>query len=221
MKPKLIAHRGDTIHCQENTIEAFRSALDLGADGIECDVQLHHGQLIVVHHYLFDKKTTYPLVSEVLELFGGRGMIEVEVKELDTAFLTQFKHLLSQYLNGNIEVTSSFLPIIPYIRKVFPAMKLGVIFHECDFESWMTRSFIERKVIQTIKLLQSNVAHLPFDAIDQKLATACKQNNIMLHTHIKKMDMKKQKEHYTKISEMGIDQCTFDDINLLRSRGVQ
>jgi len=39
MVPLLIVHRGDTVHFPENTLEAFKSAFDLGADGIECDVQ--------------------------------------------------------------------------------------------------------------------------------------------------------------------------------------
>lgn len=217
MKPKLIAHRGDTIHCQENTIEAFRSALDLGADGIECDVQLHHGQLIVVHHYLFDKKATYPLLSEVLELFIGRGMIEIEVKELDPAFLPQFVQLLSKYPDEHIEITSSFLPIIPYVRKAMPKAKLGVIFPEYDFETWMTPLLIERKVIQTMKLLQSNVAHLPLGIINRQLAFVCRYHNIKLHAHIKKQSMKKQTEQYGRIAKLGVDQCTFDDINLLKN----
>ena len=39
MVPLLIVHRCDTVHFPENTLEAFKSAFDLGADGIECDVQ--------------------------------------------------------------------------------------------------------------------------------------------------------------------------------------
>lgn len=216
MKPKLIAHRGDTIHYLKNTIDAFQSAFDLGADGIECDVQLHHGQLIIVHDYLFDKQARHPLLENVLELFNDRGVIEIEVKELNTDFLSQFTTLLSHYPPERIEITSSFLPIIPYVRKAFPVTKLGIIFHEYDFETWMTPPLIERKITQTMKLLQGNIAHLPFHVIGQKLATACKQHCITLHTHLKKLEMKKQKKQYKKISELGVDQCTFDDINLLK-----
>ena len=38
--PLIIAHRGDVTNAPENTIPAFKSALDLGADGIELDVRL-------------------------------------------------------------------------------------------------------------------------------------------------------------------------------------
>ena len=38
--PLVIAHRGDIANAPENTISAFRKALDTGADGIELDVHL-------------------------------------------------------------------------------------------------------------------------------------------------------------------------------------
>ena len=37
--PEIIAHRGATYLAPENTLSAFRNAIDLGADGVEMDVQ--------------------------------------------------------------------------------------------------------------------------------------------------------------------------------------
>ena len=48
----LIAHRGDTISFKPNTLEAFLSAFDKGADGIELDVHLFRNEIIVVHDFL-------------------------------------------------------------------------------------------------------------------------------------------------------------------------
>lgn len=48
--PLLIAHRGGTGLWPENTLEAFRSAIDMGADGIELDVHLTRDGIAVVHH---------------------------------------------------------------------------------------------------------------------------------------------------------------------------
>ena len=39
-KVKVYAHRGASSACPENTMAAFRKAVELGADGIETDVQL-------------------------------------------------------------------------------------------------------------------------------------------------------------------------------------
>jgi len=49
-RPRVLAHRGASGHALENTLEAFRAARTLGADGVELDV---HGSLdgvMVVHH---------------------------------------------------------------------------------------------------------------------------------------------------------------------------
>lgn len=44
------AHRGANVELPENTIEAFRLALELGADAIETDVHATRDDEIVVHH---------------------------------------------------------------------------------------------------------------------------------------------------------------------------
>ena len=48
--PLIIAHRGDVANAPENTISAFRAALELGADGIELDVRLTRDEKLVVFH---------------------------------------------------------------------------------------------------------------------------------------------------------------------------
>ena len=54
--PLIIAHRGDVSAAPENTLPAFRRALDLGADGIELDVRLtRDGELVVFHDRRLDR----------------------------------------------------------------------------------------------------------------------------------------------------------------------
>lgn len=44
------AHRGASAYAPENTMEAFRLAVEMGADGIELDVQMSaDGELVVIH----------------------------------------------------------------------------------------------------------------------------------------------------------------------------
>lgn len=50
MKPALIAHRGASGYAPENTLAAFKRALELGATSIEFDVQqTKDGRLVVIH----------------------------------------------------------------------------------------------------------------------------------------------------------------------------
>ena len=72
----VLAHRGASGHAPENTLEAFRLAMEMGADGFELDVHVtKDGELVVIHDENV-KRTT-----------NGEGLIKdmtlAEVKALD------------------------------------------------------------------------------------------------------------------------------------------
>ncbi len=56
--PRVVAHRGDSAHFPENTLEAFRSAHKMGVDVIETDVHLSKdGFLVIWHDDTLDRNT--------------------------------------------------------------------------------------------------------------------------------------------------------------------
>ena len=55
--PLIIAHRGASAHAPENTLAAFRRAVEAGADGIELDVRLARDGVAVVFHDSSLKRT--------------------------------------------------------------------------------------------------------------------------------------------------------------------
>jgi glycerophosphoryl diester phosphodiesterase len=58
MPPFIIAHRGDSAHRPENTLASFASALEVGADLLELDVQLtRDGHPVVIHDPTVDRTT--------------------------------------------------------------------------------------------------------------------------------------------------------------------
>lgn len=58
MAPLVIAHRGDSAHRPENTLASFASALEVGADVVELDVQLSaDGHVVVLHDGSVDRTT--------------------------------------------------------------------------------------------------------------------------------------------------------------------
>jgi glycerophosphoryl diester phosphodiesterase len=57
MFKQIIAHRGESIECPESTIPSFEKAFELGADGIECDLQLtKDGVGVIFHDRTLEKK---------------------------------------------------------------------------------------------------------------------------------------------------------------------
>ena len=68
--PEIIAHRGSTYLAPENTLSAFRNAIDLGADGVEMDVQQTRDHGLIIHHdYLIDIGTE--LSAKIYDLTVG------------------------------------------------------------------------------------------------------------------------------------------------------
>jgi len=56
--PLVIAHRGASAHAPENTLSAFKLAIEQGASAIELDVQLTSDQEVVVFHDLTTDRIT-------------------------------------------------------------------------------------------------------------------------------------------------------------------
>jgi glycerophosphoryl diester phosphodiesterase len=48
--PRIIAHRGASGHAYENSLSAFRRAVELNADGVELDVHASRDGALLVHH---------------------------------------------------------------------------------------------------------------------------------------------------------------------------
>lgn len=48
--PLIFAHRGASAHAPENTLPAFKLAADMGAHGIEFDVQITADGKLIIHH---------------------------------------------------------------------------------------------------------------------------------------------------------------------------
>lgn len=66
-RPLILAHRGASAYAPENTLAAFLLARELGADGVELDVQLSRdGVPVVIHDHTVERTTNgYGRVSEL------------------------------------------------------------------------------------------------------------------------------------------------------------
>ena len=105
------AHRGASGHAPENTLAAFKKAVDLGADWIELDVYAVDNELVVIHDNRLERTTSgngyvcrssldylrtldagggekIPFLREVFDLTGRRVKINIELKGRGTALPT-------------------------------------------------------------------------------------------------------------------------------------
>ncbi|WP_343318414.1 glycerophosphodiester phosphodiesterase family protein [Arthrobacter sp. TMP15] len=106
---RIYAHRGVSAHLPENTLAAFASAIELGVDGIELDVQLSSdGIPVVIHDDTADRTTNgtgsireftarqlglldagrgefVPTLAQVLKLAAGKVCVNIELKDPTSA----------------------------------------------------------------------------------------------------------------------------------------
>lgn len=75
-KPIIYAHRGASAICPENTMIAFKKAVELGSTGIECDVQMTKDGVLIICHDEYLERTT-----------DGKGLLKdytlAELQKLD------------------------------------------------------------------------------------------------------------------------------------------
>lgn len=129
-QPLILAHRGANQYAPQNTIPAFKKAIELGADGVEFDVQMtRDGVLVVCHNYTVDQTS------------NGSGFIQEmtfsELRKLD--FGSWF----------GPEFTGTTIPTLEEVLQVVQTMKLINI--EIKRPSIPHRQEVVQKTVETIR----------------------------------------------------------------------
>ncbi len=131
-----VAHRGASAYEPENTLRAFRLAIELGADMSELDVHLSRdGELIVMHNETVDQTTDghgaikemslgqirsldagqgerVPTLQEVIDLVRGRNGLYIELKAERTPRATVDLLRLNQFMAPTQVIVGSFQPAL-------------------------------------------------------------------------------------------------------------
>ena len=141
--PLIVAHRGAWGPAPQNSLEAFRRALELGADMIELDVRgTRDGRLVVIHDAvvggerlnrltlgaLRERLPEAPILEEVLSLCAGRIALDLEIKAagLETECLAH----LDPYPAEAFLVTSFHAGVLDRFRRRNPRLATGLVAKE-------------------------------------------------------------------------------------------
>ena len=143
MRPKVIAHRGASHLAPENTLSAFRLAINMGVDGVEFDTLLTADNQLVVHHeYITDlhcpvhKVIPQCTLAEALDVCSAVDHIQVEFKSPLGANATTDQDAFAQRIVEEVEssgiadkiiVTSFNHGILSRVKKLAPDQRVGVL----------------------------------------------------------------------------------------------
>lgn len=151
---EIIAHRGASRDCLENTLDAFQRALEQRADGIELDVHATRDGHVVVHHDPVVRHSSHgdpvriagllaselaevrlsdgsrvPALDEVFDLVGGRLSVYVEVKAagIELPLLDCLARVESRHADSRFAVHSFDHRIPSALRAARPATSIGFL----------------------------------------------------------------------------------------------
>jgi len=147
MAPLVIAHRGDSALRPENTLLSFASALEVGADLVEFDVQLtRDGSVVVIHDPTLERTTT------------GRGdvrqMTLAEVRAVSAGFPSRFG---AAYAGERVPTLPEVLGLLRERARVMIEIKPDSVTDDAD-------SGIEARTIENVRRagMEGDVALISF-----------------------------------------------------------
>ncbi len=164
---RLYAHRGACLRCPENSLEAFRTALEAGADALEMDVhRTADGYFVVAHDpdgaRLYDDPRTIstlnleavrrwrtaggsapPTLEETLEAFPDTPM-SIDLKPKKTDPVRSFLGVLERYGARDRVTVASFHHTV-----MLEVHRLG----------WSGRTALSRREVARLRFLPEPLAH--------------------------------------------------------------
>ena len=145
--PLVIAHRGASAREVENSLAAFRTAAQLGADAVELDVHATADGTLVVHHdeaiagrgipqltaqqvagLRLANGEPIPTLAQTLEAIGSRLQVFVEVKSLPSRFDERLLDTLRRGPNPDAYAVHAFdHRIVQRLGARSPTLRRGVL----------------------------------------------------------------------------------------------
>ena len=153
----VIAHRGACRRAAENTVAAFRIAIELGADGVEFDVRRSLDGVLVIHHdasidgvgpivehtfaSLRALRPAIPTLAETLDVVGAMTLINIEMKccawepDADADGVVArgvANEIAARGLHANAVVSSFDLVAVDQVHALDPAIETGWLVQGVD-----------------------------------------------------------------------------------------
>lgn len=230
MKEKIlvIGHKGASNIAPENTLLAFRKAIELKADYIEFDIHKSlDGEIVIIHDTdTYNATGTQGLIKELLlkeiqELDAGEGekiptlkdlikltkgqinlQPEIKARELNedlVQILTKNK-LLKETIISSFDIT-----LLTEIKDIEPKLKVGYL-----ISSELTRPRILNRYIQKALKCGFYAIHPYFSSINKEFVENCNANNLKINAWTVN-----EEEEIRRLIDLDVDGIITDDIVLV------
>ena len=156
---KIVGHRGATGYAPENTSLSFQTAIDIGCDRTELDVQLSKdGEVVVIHDEevsrvtdgegLVSEKTLEELkklncaqgqkiltLQEVIDFCKEKIDLQIELKAEGTPRKVN-ELIVKNHIQKNVVITSFNVELLREIKSLNTQLEVGLLFKEYSENIW-------------------------------------------------------------------------------------
>jgi glycerophosphoryl diester phosphodiesterase len=198
--PVIVCHRGASALAPENSLEAFRVAMQYGVDFAELDVHVaRDGSLVVTHDAVSDASVeqSLPRLSDVFDLVRGRMGIYVELKGNATG--RALGDLVRRGVADGVRLISGSanLDLVAELRLAAPDVPRSILFQP----GWQLEP-----MLAACRDFDVTYAHPCFRPVDAEMVTVFHQANLLVMTpHTNDAD---EARHF---AEIGVDVIASDD----------
>ncbi|WP_342028666.1 glycerophosphodiester phosphodiesterase [Oceanobacillus limi] len=205
---KVIAHRGASKYAPENTLPAFKLAEDMGAEGIETDIQLTKDNVPVLIHdenvkrttngtglvkdYTFHQLKQLDAGSWYSQTYSGVSILSLE-EFLQWAVYKPL-YLNIELKNNKIEyknIESIVFEMLQHFqlvnRSTISTFNPNSIKRMKKFRSEVEIAFLTsrryKNVVQLTKEIGGNALHVKYRLLQQRLVEKCHQENMAIRVY--------------------------------------
>ena len=226
-KVKIVAHRGASDDVPENTLLAFKKAINLGCDVIELDVRLtKDNQVVVIHDddvdrttdgrgkvrsltlkqikkFNCEEKQKIPTLQEVIDLCKGKIDLHIELKAEGTAKPVHDLIVENDILSDVVIISFKF-GLLQKMSMLSRKVDLGLIFEEYIISKIIVSWYVGR-------LVGINYICCDYPTINKKIVDKAHKAGMKVYV----FDVKSKKEG-EKLMNMGVDEVGTDSPKLFK-----
>ncbi len=215
MHPLVISHRACGGHAPENSLQGIRTAIELGAEGIEIDVQASaDGVPVLMHDFTVDRTTNgkgavadltldqlrgleaggepVATLAEVLAITKGRVLLVMEVKQ--PGIEEHIAHVVTEADAGGDVMAWSFLPnALEGMRAADPHIPCALLVAPEGVGNWP----VMRERALSIGAQGVSVFFL---GIDERITEDCRRSGLALYSWTAN-----EPEQIARLIEQGVD----------------
>jgi len=213
-----IAHRGASDYAPENTLEAFRKAVELKLEVVEFDVhRTKDGKLVIMHDHNVKKTTdglgsihtlslkelkkihepngeSVPTLQEVINILKNKCICKIDIKDSNITEKV-LKMIKKNHIENSVIITSELISVLKKSKILSPEIKI-------ELGGFKEKRPVE-EMIKEVKDINAEIISPHYSIITKKLVDESHKNG--LEVHVWTVDDPKLMK---KMKKLGVDGIT-------------